>query len=257
MRLLKTSFLALLLATPVGMAVAAPANSKPANVAEAVAGRDRPADAIALDESRKPAEVLSFLGLKAGDRALDLMAGSGYYSEIMARAVGSKGIAIAWQPTSFFDEASAKEWTELRARVPNARLFVTPASSLPLAPDSFNFVLLHMVYHDFYYESEKYKFPRLDPDKMLHDIFVATKAGGIVGVVDHVAEPGGDTRQVVDKLHRIDPAVIRADFERAGFVFDGESDLLRNSADDHSKVVFDPTIRGKTDRIVYRFKKPA
>jgi predicted methyltransferase len=75
-------------------------------------------------------------------------------------------------------------------------------------------------------------------------------------VVDHVAEAGGDTRQVVDKLHRIDPAVIRADFERAGFVFDGEADLLRNPADDRSKLVFDPSVRGKTDRVVYRFRKP-
>jgi predicted methyltransferase len=82
------------------------------------------------------------------------------------------------------------------------------------------------------------------------------KPGGIVGVVDHVAAAGGDTRQVVDKLHRIDPAVIRADFEQAGFVLDGESDLLRNSGDDHSKLVFDPSVRGKTDRVVYRFRKP-
>ena len=61
---------------------------------------------------------------------------------------------------------------------------------------------------------------------------------------------------MVDKLHRIDPAVIRADFERAGFVFDGESDLLRNAGDDHGKLVFDPSVRGKTDRVVYRFRKP-
>ena len=76
-------------------------------------------------------------------------------------------------------------------------------------------------------------------------------------MVDHVAEPGGDTRAVADKLHRIDPAVVRADFERAGFVFDGEADLLSNPADDHSKLVFDPAIRGKTDRIIYRFRKPS
>ena len=82
------------------------------------------------------------------------------------------------------------------------------------------------------------------------------KPGGTVGVVDHVAAPGGDTREVVAKLHRIDPAVVRADFERAGFLFDGESALLRNPADDHAKLVFDPAVRGKTDRIVYRFRKP-
>jgi predicted methyltransferase len=83
------------------------------------------------------------------------------------------------------------------------------------------------------------------------------KPGGTVAVIDHAANPGGDTRKVVEDLHRIDPAVIRADFERAGFVLDGQSDMLRNPADDHSLLVFDPAIRGKTDRAVLRFKKPA
>jgi predicted methyltransferase len=88
-------------------------------------------------------------------------------------------------------------------------------------------------------------------------LFQATRPGGTLAVIDHVANPGGDTRAVVEALHRIDPAVIRADFERAGFVFDGETDLLRNPQDDHSKNVFDPSIRGNTDRVVYRFRRPA
>jgi predicted methyltransferase len=82
------------------------------------------------------------------------------------------------------------------------------------------------------------------------------KPGGVIGVIDHVANPGGDTRATVEKLHRIDPDVIKADFQRAGFVLDGTSDLLRNPADDHSLLVFDPNIRGKTDRVVVKFKKP-
>ena len=73
-------------------------------------------------------------------------------------------------------------------------------------------------------------------------------------MIDHVANPGGDTRAVVEALHRIDPATVRADFERAGFVFAGESNVLRNPQDDHSKLVFDPAIRGRTDRFVYRFR---
>ena len=67
---------------------------------------------------------------------------------------------------------------------------------------------------------------------------------------------GGDTRAVVDKLHRIDPAVVKADFEKAGFVLEAQSDMYRNAADDHSMLVFDPKIRGKTDRFVYKFRKP-
>jgi predicted methyltransferase len=62
---------------------------------------------------------------------------------------------------------------------------------------------------------------------------------------------------VVEKVHRIDPAVLKADFQRAGFVLEAESDLLRNPADDHSLLVFDEKIRGKTDRAVFRFRKPS
>ena len=75
-------------------------------------------------------------------------------------------------------------------------------------------------------------------------------------MTDHVAAPGGDTRDVVEKLHRIDPEVVKADFKRAGFVLVGSSDLLRNPADDHSLLVFDPKVRGKTDRFIFEFKKP-
>ncbi|TFI59070.1 methyltransferase domain-containing protein [Sphingomonas parva] len=233
------------------------AQAKPADIAPAVAGSGRPADAVALDGSRKPAEVLRFLGLEQGDRALDLFAGSGYYTEIMARAVGPKGLALGWDPANFMNDKGRAAWAELKARVPNTGLMVTPADAFALPTDAFDFVLLHMVYHDTYWQSEKYRFPRIDPAAFLRTVYAATKPGGTVGVIDHVAASGGETRDVVEKLHRIDPARVRADFEAAGFVFDGESDVLRIPADDHSKNVFDPAIRGKTDRFVYRFRKPA
>ncbi|HEY0625907.1 MAG TPA: methyltransferase [Allosphingosinicella sp.] len=250
MRGIKTSLLALLITVSPAQAVAAPAD-----VAAAVAGADRPKEDVALDASRKPAEVLKFLGLEKDDRVFDWLSGNGYYSEIMARAVGPKGAVIAWNPAGFLGEETTKRWAALRSRAPNASLMRTGA--VTLAPESLDFTMLHMVYHDAYWESEKFKFPRMDPNALLRDLYVATKPGGIVGVVDHVAAPGGDTREVVEKLHRIDPATIKADFERAGFVLEAESDLLRMSGDDHSKNVFDPEIRGKTDRVVYRFRKPA
>jgi predicted methyltransferase len=81
------------------------------------------------------------------------------------------------------------------------------------------------------------------------------KPDGIVGIIDHAGLPG-NTREIVNKLHRIDPAVVKADFEKAGFVLEATSDLLRNPDDDHSKLVFDPSIRGKTDRFVLKFRKP-
>ena len=244
---------ALALILPLGAVQAAPAD-----VATAVSTPGRAPEAIQLDAVRKPVEVLNWLGLERGDRVLDYFAGTGYYSEIMARAVGPQGHVIVWNSPFFAANAQIRPALEgVHQRSPNAILFTTPVTSLSFPPESFDFVLMHMVYHDTYWESARFQVPRIDPATVLRAVFDATKTGGIVGVVDHVANPGGDTRAVVEALHRIDPAVLRADFERAGFVFDGESDLLRNPEDDHSKNVFDPAIRGRTDRILYRFRRPA
>ncbi|MBC7506139.1 MAG: class I SAM-dependent methyltransferase [Sandarakinorhabdus sp.] len=242
-----------------GSAAAAkdPPSGSPPGIAPAVGMTDRPADARALDASRKPAEVLKFLGLKRGDRVLDVMTGSGYYAEIIGNAIGSYGTVLAEEPTVFADDKSRAVFAALVKRVPNVtRLEVMPADLDPPA-NNFDFTLMHLVYHDTYWTSEKYKFPAMEPGAMLKRLYAATKPGGIVGVIDHAAVPGGDTREVVDKLHRIDPAVVKADFARAGFKFEAESDLLHIAGDDHSKSVFDTAVKGQTDRFVMRFRKPA
>ena len=233
-----------------------PAGSPP-GIVPAVAMTDRPAEARALDATRKPVEVLKFLGLKRGDRVLDVMTGRGYYAEIIGNAIGSKGRVIAEEPPMFVDDKSRVKFAELVKRVPNVRVLEAMPGAIDLPASSIDFTLMHLVYHDAYWASEKYKFPAIDPDAMLKRLYAATAPGGIVGVVDHAAAAGGDTRAVVDKLHRIDPAVVKADFARAGFVLEAESDLLRVPGDDHSKMIFDPAIKGKTDRFVMRFRKPA
>lgn len=233
------------------------AASAQTDVQSAVAAPGRPADQVALDAGRKPAEVLAFLGLKPGDVAADIMAGSGYYTEIMARAVGPKGKVIAVEPEQFYtgQPKAIAAWDALKVRATNVELAVGPFGTLAAAPASLDFALMHLVYHDLYWESAKYKVPRVEPSAFLKSLFAATKPGGIVGVVDHVGA-AGDTRAIVDTLHRIDPAVIKADFTAAGFVLEAESPLLRVAGDDIAKLVFDPAVRGKTDRVVYRFRKP-
>ena len=242
---------ALLASAPLALVHAAPANT-----AAAVASADRPEAAKKLDESRKPAAVLGFLGLETGDRALDVMAGNGYYSELLAKAVGPKGSVVALEPPVFLDDKGKGEWAKLVERAPNVSVLVQMPADMALAPSSFDFALLHLVYHDFYWESAQYKFPRMDPDAALKKLYAAMKPGGTVGVIDHVGKPG-DARQNADKLHRIDPETVKADFARAGFVLEAESDALRVPADDVTRLVFDPAVRGKTDRVVYRFRKPA
>jgi predicted methyltransferase len=128
---------------------------------------------------------------------------------------------------------------------------------LSFPDNTYDFVLLHLVYHDAYWESARFNLPRIDPNTVTAALFRATRPGGIVAVIDHVAAPGRDTRAEVEATHRILPETIRADFERAGFVFDGESDMLRNPQDDRSVNVFTPSIRGRTDRVMYRFRRPA
>ena len=241
--------LALLLATTITPV----AYAKPTPIAAAVAAKDRPAESVALDASRKPAEILSFMGLKPGMKAFDLLTGTGYYAEIMGRAVGPKGSVTAYSPAAYNPEPIKVAFATLVTRAPNVKLVNNPAEAF--VPNSYDFTMIHLNYHDFYFESTKFNIPRTDPDVVLKTLYAAIKPGGIVAVVDHVG-PAGDTRAIVDKLHRIDPATVKADFARAGFKLEAESPLLNMASDDHSKNVFDPAIRGKTDRFVFRFRKP-
>lgn len=216
----------------------------------------RPANSISADVVRKPVEVLTFLGIKAGDAALDYGAGGGYYSDIMAQAVGPGGRVTAWDGGQFKGgEPLSARWRDIVARHPNVTQLKQPIDAFRAPVASFDFALLHLVYHDLYWESAEEKIPRRDPDQFVKALFAAMKPGGIVGVVDH-AGSAGDTRALVDKTHRIDPAVVKADFIRGGFVLAGESEILRMPGDDYGKDVFQPETRGKSDRFVLRFKKP-
>lgn len=231
-------------------------NEQAPDFAGAVSRPGRSAEAIALDESRKPAEVLAFLGLKSGMHAADIMTGSGYWAEIMRNAVGPKGMVTAFEPNQFYSTPDEeKKWTALVKSRPDIRFVRYPFEAFRAAPNQFDFTIISLNYHDLYWESAKYHIPRSDPAAFVKNLYAATKPGGIVGIIDHVG-PAGDTRALVEKLHRIDPATVKADFTVAGFVLEAESPILGNTADDHTKGVFDPAIRGKTDRFIFRFRRP-
>jgi predicted methyltransferase len=85
--------------------------------------------------------------------------------------------------------------------------------------------------------------------------FNALKPGGIYLVIDHIAESGSGLRDT-ESLHRIDPLRLRGEIEAAGFLLDAQSDLLRHPQDNHTLSVFDARVRGQTDQVVYRFRKP-
>ena len=238
---------------------ATPLSAKPAVVnkaiAAAVASPDRSADNVKLDESRKPAEVLQFLGLRPGMRVADPFGGNFYWAEITGRVVGPTGHVTIWQPNQFYTQKTYDTYQLVQSKQPNVWLRKSPMEAPDLPAGKYDFMLINMDYHDVYWENAKRGIPRMDPDAWLKTIYAAMKPGGTVGIIDHVANPG-DTRATVEKLHRIDPETVKADFKRAGFQLVATSDMLRNPADDHSLLVFDPAIRGKTDRFVFKFRKP-
>ncbi|MBW8911304.1 MAG: class I SAM-dependent methyltransferase [Sphingomonas sp.] len=211
----------------------------PAYLSAAVSADGRPAQAVALDAGRKPAQVLAFLGLKPGMAAADIMTGSGYWAEIMAAAVGPKGKVTAFEPAQFYNDPEEQAvWKALTERRSDIDFVRYPFEAFTAGGRQFDFVIINLNYHDLYWESAKYGIPHTDPKAFLKELFAAV------------------TRALVEKLHRIDPSTVKADFAAAGFRFEAASPLLANAADDHSKLVFDPAVRGKTDRFLYRFRKP-
>jgi predicted methyltransferase len=253
MRPYKLATLFLLMSSP--LIAKTPAPPQP-DIVSAVAATTRTADNVKMDESRKPAALLRFFGLSRGMQVLDLFGGNRYWAEIMAPVVGPKGHVTVWQPSQFLNDERQAEFNEFAARQKNVSLITSPFEAPKLPAKAFTFAIINLDYHDTYWESAKNKIPRQDPGAWLKTLYAAMKPGGIVGVVDHVALPNSDTRATVEKMHRIDPGVIKADFKRAGFQLVASSDLLRNPADDHTLPVFDPKIRGKTDRAVLKFRKP-
>ena len=247
----------LAIALAAAVPAASPAFAAQMPVERAVANTSaRTADNVALDEGRKPAELLNFFGLKRGMQVLDLFGGNGYWAEIIAPTIGPRGRVTVWQPAQFYNEERRKSFIEGAGRNTNVQLISSPFEAPDLPVSAYDFALINLDYHDVYWQNAQRGIPQMDPQAWLQRLYAAMKPGGIVGVVDHVAPAGVDPRQSVEKLHRIDPAVIVADFQKAGFELEGQSEMLRNPADDHSLSVFDKAIRGKTDRAVFKFRKP-
>ena len=247
MKLLVTTAL-LALAAP----LAASAQTVPAPIAAALADPGRPAADKERDAARHPGELLAFAGIKPGDKVADFIMGGGYFTRILARTVGDKGRVYAYQPAEFiqFRPAYADEQKTAVAGYAN----VTPLSD-SLATVKFAEPLDAIVtvqnWHDLHLKQSPPGFAA----SMAKRLYDNLKPGGVLLVVDHVAatDPGF---AAPDKLHRIDPAAARAEIESAGFKFDGSLPILANPADPHTAIVFDPSIRGKTDQFVFRFRKP-
>ncbi len=224
--------------------------------ADVVTAPGRPDAMVALDAGRQPAAVLAQSLIRPGARVMDVMAGQGYYTELLARHVGPKGKVFAVEPVSYMDDPkTAAAWDALKKRQRNVELIVGAPGDTPM-PEQLDAAFYHLTYHDLYWQSEKFKYPRTEVDAYNARLFAALKPGGVVIIIDHHGVPGMDSRAQADKTHRIDAAVVKADMARAGFRFAGSVPILEMTGDDPTKLVFDPALRGKTSRFYYRFVKP-
>jgi predicted methyltransferase len=231
---------------------AASAQTVPPALQAAIADQSRPATDRERDAVRKPGELLAFAEIAPGDKVADFIMGGGYFTRILAGAVGPEGRVYAYQPAEFI-QYRADYATEQDAAVAGRANVTATRDSL----GSFTFaepldaIITVQNYHDLHLKMA----PPGTATYIAGKLFAALKPGGVLLVVDHVAktDPGFTAP---DALHRIDPAAARAEIESVGFKFEGELDVLRNPADPHTALVFDPTIRGKTDQFVYKFRKP-
>ena len=239
------------LAASMMFTAAAQAADIPAPIAAAVADGHRPTTDTARDAARKPAEMLAFAGIKPGDTVLEILPGTGYFTRILSKAVGPKGhvYAATPDPKSKFAEPAADAIAADPA-YPNVSVIQIQGSAMAALPP-LDMIWTSQNYHDLHLSQLKLDVPALD--KLWLSVL---KPGGELFVIDHVAATGAPVTETADSLHRIDPAAARAEIEGAGFVFAGESDAVRNPADPHTAIVFDPSIRGHTDQFVFRFRKP-
>lgn len=222
----------------------------------AVASDTRPDADRESDAGRNPEAVLEFFGIQPGDVVLEMWAGGGYYTELLAHVVGEDGKVLVHANTPILNFAGeAHTNRHANNRLPNTEILMAENNELMLEADSLDAITIILNYHDLYWSSEQYGWEQIDVAAFLAEIYKGLKPGGILGIVDHQAVSGSPS-ETGSTLHRIDSAIVISELEGVGFTLDGESDALANSEDDHTKGVFDPEIRGKTDRYVLRFSKP-
>lgn len=216
------------------------------------AAAERSEEDRARDAGRKPAEVIAFLGIGPGMKVLDAIAASGWYSEVLAEAVGPDGKVYAQNPEfvlKFREGANDKALTARLAdgRLPNVERIDGELAEAPIADGSLDAAFTALNFHDIYDgsgEEAALGFLVLIAKKL--------KPGGVLGLIDHVGIAGQDN----EKLHRIEKSLVEAVIEKSPLVLEAESDVLANPADDHTQGVFAPGLRGQTDRFLFRLRKP-
>lgn len=233
----------------------ASAASTPDRITAALADGRRPAADASRDALRHPGELIRFAGIKPGDRVADYFPGGGYYDRILSGVVGPKGRVYGFIPAEMARNCAPSEFAGARQAATSEGwgnvTIVQQALTAFRTPERLDVVWSSQNFHDLYDSFMDHA----SVPQALRAVYRSLKPGGTFVVIDHIAENGSGLRDT-EKLHRIDPGAIRREMEAVGFRYEGQSDVLRNPADDHRLSVFDPRIRGRTDQVAFKFRKP-
>jgi predicted methyltransferase len=235
-------------AAVIGALLAVPTQSSAQDYAAIVAAADRSEADRQTDKRRDPVKLLAFTGVKAGMTVLDMGAGGGYSTELMARAVGATGKVYGQDSTE--GSPRAKERFEARIKTPamtNVVALVRPFDDpVPAGTGPFGLITFFFYYHDTTYMT-------VDRAVMNGKLFAALKPGGMLVIADHSAK-AGDGVSVGKTLHRIEESVLRREVEAAGFRLVAEGDFLRHPEDPRDKPIFRSEV--PVDEFVLKFQKP-
>lgn len=225
-------------------------------IAESLASPERLEQDRKIDPLRRPDQVLEFFEIEPGMTVLDLFSGGGYYTEIVSRVVGETGKVTAHNNQTYLDyEKDSLADRYRNNRLDNVERVTAEADALELPENTFDAALAMLTWHDFYYQDDENGWPAIDEVQLVQKLCSALKPGAVLGVTDHVAVTGSDPEKTGQDLHRIDPKRIRDDLGGTCFRYEGEISVLRNPGDPLDQPMFAPGIRGRTDRVVYKFRR--
>jgi predicted methyltransferase len=218
------------------------------NYAALMAAPDRSDADRKADQRRDPVPLLAFAGVRPGMKVLDMGAGGGYSTELMARSVAPGGTVYGQNPANMFPRA--KQNFEARLKTPAMKNVVAVERPFddPVPPDVHD---LDLVTFLFYYHDTTYM--QVDRAQMNRKLFAALKPGGLLVIADHFAKDGTGT-SVAKTLHRIDQKTLRSEIEAAGFKLVGEGNFWRHPEDPRDFNVNRPT--GPVDNFVLKYQKP-
>jgi predicted methyltransferase len=239
----------------VGLGASAIAQDYPANIEAAIANEARLDANVERDSDRKPAAVLANYGVESGMTVVDLFAGGGYFTEVLAGAVGEDGHVYAHQTASRL-ESSRAAFEEQYAMFGNIDIAEMVDGRLPLEDNSVDFVFFGLILHHYHFDAAN---PDQRPERATNlyaEVMRVLKPGGTFGVTEHVAIEGSSREQSA-AWHRIDVATAVADITGAGFDFAGNAAQIHvNPGDDNANFWGETGLRGHTNRMVLSFTKP-